>query len=261
MWKTVRLGDVCEFVRGPFGGSLKKNIFVEKGFAVYEQQHAIYNQCDNFRYYVTEEKFAEMVRFSVNPGDILMSCSGTIGKTTIVPPNAPAGIINQALLKITASAKLDVRFLKLFMESQLFGDQLMETVDGAAIQNVASVKVLKEIKINLPPLAEQQRIVEKLDRAFAEIDEIIEIKKREVGESLQIIEKTLETTFINAGKGWRKDSLKNITAKIGSGATPRGGRESYKNTGISLIRSMNVHDMQFVHKDLAKIDGAQAEKL
>ena len=49
-WKKEKLGDVCEFVRGPFGGSLKKNIFKEDGFAVYEQQHAIYDQFNKIRY-------------------------------------------------------------------------------------------------------------------------------------------------------------------------------------------------------------------
>tara|TARA_Y100000590_G_scaffold2926_1_gene3914 strand:- start:3061 stop:4269 length:1209 start_codon:yes stop_codon:yes gene_type:complete len=169
MWKTVKLGDICQFVRGPFGGNLKKSFFVESGFAVYEQKHAIENQCDDFRYFVTLEKFNEMSRFAVSAGDILMSCSGTIGKSTIVPKGAPTGIINQALLKITPSEVIEVRFLKLYMESRIFSEQLMDTVDGMAMQNVASVKTLKNITINLPPLAEQQRIVAKLDAAFANL--------------------------------------------------------------------------------------------
>ena len=134
MWKTVQLGDVCEFVRGPFGANLKKNMFVSNGYAVYEQQHAINNQCVDFRYFINENKFKEMQRFVVKPNDILMSCSGTIGKTTIVPSDAPLGIINQALLKITASEEVDTLFLKLFMQSSHFKAQLMNTVDGAAIQ-------------------------------------------------------------------------------------------------------------------------------
>ena len=113
-----------------------------------------------------------MQRFVVKPNDILMSCSGTIGKTTIVPSEAPLGIINQALLKITASEEVDTLFLKLFMQSSHFNAQLMNSVDGAAIKNVASVKILKQILISLPPLAEQKRIVAKLDAAFAEIENI-----------------------------------------------------------------------------------------
>jgi len=62
-------------------------------------------------------------------------------------------------------------------------------------------------------------------------------------------------------KGWEKNILKNCCSKIGSGSTPRGGKESYKSEGISLIRSMNVYDREFLYKDLAYIDDLQAEKL
>ncbi|NPD48168.1 restriction endonuclease subunit S [Lentimicrobium sp. S6] len=55
--------------------------------------------------------------------------------------------------------------------------------------------------------------------------------------------------------------IKDLTTKIGSGATPRGGQASYKESGISLIRSMNVHDDGFRKKKLAFIDDSQARKL
>ena len=60
---------------------------------------------------------------------------------------------------------------------------------------------------------------------------------------------------------WSEFNLKEITTKIGSGATPRGGKKSYKTEGISLIRSLNVHDGEFRVKDLAFIDEDQASKL
>jgi restriction endonuclease S subunit len=56
-------------------------------------------------------------------------------------------------------------------------------------------------------------------------------------------------------------SLEKITLKIGSGATPKGGDESYKESGISLIRSLNVYDFGFSYKNLAFIDENQATKL
>lgn len=55
--------------------------------------------------------------------------------------------------------------------------------------------------------------------------------------------------------------LKKLTTKIGSGATPKGGKESYKSEGISLIRSLNVYDYRFSYKNLALIDEKQADKL
>ncbi|RDH84309.1 MAG: hypothetical protein DIZ78_12235 [endosymbiont of Escarpia spicata] len=61
--------------------------------------------------------------------------------------------------------------------------------------------------------------------------------------------------------GWQRSKLVDVTSKIGSGATPRGGKKSYKEVGIPLIRSLNVHDGYFKKKDLAFLDDDQAEKL
>ena len=60
---------------------------------------------------------------------------------------------------------------------------------------------------------------------------------------------------------WQEVSLGEITNKIGSGATPRGGGESYKESGISLIRSQNILDFKFSTNGLAFIDDAQAYEL
>jgi len=62
-------------------------------------------------------------------------------------------------------------------------------------------------------------------------------------------------------EGWVRNRLGAITTKIGSGATPRGGEESYKETGTPLIRSMNVHDWGFKEAKLARIDNIQAAQL
>ena len=62
-------------------------------------------------------------------------------------------------------------------------------------------------------------------------------------------------------KSLPKMKLSQITTKIGSGATPLGGKESYKDTGITLIRSLNVYDFEFVKEGLAFIDETQADQL
>lgn len=61
--------------------------------------------------------------------------------------------------------------------------------------------------------------------------------------------------------GWEVKRINELASKIGSGSTPRGGKAAYRTEGISLIRSMNVHDYQFIRKELAYIDEGQAKKL
>ena len=62
-------------------------------------------------------------------------------------------------------------------------------------------------------------------------------------------------------QGWEVVTLKDVTSKIGSGATPRGGKEAYKTEGIRLIRSLNVYDYRFEFSSLAFLDEAQAAEL
>ncbi len=60
---------------------------------------------------------------------------------------------------------------------------------------------------------------------------------------------------------WKEYKLRELTTKIGSGATPTGGDNAYKSEGISLIRSQNVLDFQFSYNGLAFIDDVQADAL
>ena len=65
----------------------------------------------------------------------------------------------------------------------------------------------------------------------------------------------------NLPDGWRMGTLGEICSKIGSGATPKGGKDGYSDVGVSLIRSMNVFDFNFCYDDLAHISDKQAKKL
>ena len=65
----------------------------------------------------------------------------------------------------------------------------------------------------------------------------------------------------NLPEGWRMGTLGKICSKIGSGATPKGGKGSYEEKGVSLIRSMNVFDFDFCYDELAHISDKQAALL
>jgi len=209
-WQTKPLGDVCRFVRGPFGGSLKKSVFVESGYAVYEQQHAIYDQFDDIRYFVDDEKFKEMKRFELHPNDLIMSCSGTMGKVAIVPDNIQPGIINQALLKLTPQGTIFSEFLKYWMDSGDFQESLKAQAGGAAIQNVASVCILKEIKVPLPPVPEQHRIVAILDEVFDGIATTKANAEKNLKNARALFDSHLQSVFSQRSKGWKEAKLSDL---------------------------------------------------
>jgi restriction modification system DNA specificity subunit (fragment) len=151
------LNDVCtSIVRGPFGSALKKEFFVPKrpgAYKVYEQKHAIQKQVDIGTYYISRDRFETLKRFECHPGDILMSCSGTMGKLYQLPQNCEPGVMNQALCKFTLSNSITADYFLGFMEQVV--DEL--GVKGSGIKNVSSVKFIKAIRIPLPPVELQER--------------------------------------------------------------------------------------------------------
>ena len=113
------------------------------------------------------------------------------------------------------------------------------------------MKYLYPIKIPLPPLNIQEKIVQECQKVDDEVSKAVETVKK----TKELIEKE-----INSVKG-KMVKLETITSKIGSGATPKGGESSYKESGITLIRSQNIYDDGFHQKGLAFIDEEQAKKL
>ncbi|MFW6283611.1 MAG: restriction endonuclease subunit S [Minisyncoccales bacterium] len=193
-YESEGLGNVAELVRGPFGGSLRKDMFVDEGYAVYEQGNVIKNNTVSFRYFISEEKFKEMKRFEVSSGDILMSCSGTIGRLAIVPSNNVPGIINQALLKISPNEKISTNYLRYTLYDYVLRNMLKHTT-GSAIKNIVAVSILKKIKIPLPPLSEQKKIVARLDSLSQKVDQVKKLQKTTETELTTLEQSILHKAF------------------------------------------------------------------
>lgn len=195
-WEEKKWGDLCHFVRGPFGGSLKKSIFKEEGYVVYEQKHAIHDHFNQLRYFIDEEKFNEMIRFELKPGDIIMSCSGvTLGRVAIVPENIKRGIINQALLKLTPKKGVSVDFLKHWLRSKAFQDIIAKYSKGAAIPNVPSGKILKDIVIPFSTLEKQQIVVSKIETLSAETKKLETIYRQKINDLDELKKSFLQKAF------------------------------------------------------------------
>lgn len=159
-WEQLTVDDVCtSVVRGPFGSALKKEFFVppsKNTYKVYEQKHAIQKSATIGTYYVTEEKYNELCRFECHSGDILMSCSGTMGELYQLPEDCERGIINQALCKFTLNKRILPRVFLVYMRETIGN---LET-KGSGIKNIAAVSYVKAMPINLPPMHVQQQFAD-----------------------------------------------------------------------------------------------------
>lgn len=151
---------------------------------------------------------------------------------------------------------VNIRFAYYYLQSIDF----KKYYQGAAIPHIY-YKDYKFEQLILPPLSEQERIVRILDEAFENIEKAKQNTLQNLNNAKELFESHLKTFFEKNNSDWREYRLIDITSKIGSGSTPLGGKKSYTNEGISLIRSMNVHDRQFVYEGLAHINEQQANEL
>ena len=116
-----------------------------------------------------------------------------------------------------------------------------------------------KVNVALPELSTQKQIV----ALFHKIENEIKLIQLLIDRLDQLIKSRFVEIFGDPIKDskWEKCSLDNLSTKLGSGATPRGGKSSYKSYGIPFIRSLNVYNGHFSWKDLAYIDDQQAMKL
>lgn len=209
--------------------------------------------------YVKKEKVLQ--KQMLRKGDILICASSgsknLVGKAAQIIEDCDCSF--GAFCKVIRPRKVDPIFLGMYFQSALYRRYISGVSQGANINNIKKEHI-DAILINGYSKREQKKISELL----VKILQIIKIRKQQLSALDILVKARFVEMFgdpVDNNKAWPTDKLKTVTSKIGSGATPKGGRESYQNKGISLIRSMNVHDGKFEYKDLAHITVEQAEQL
>ena len=150
-------------------------MFVSKGddtYKVYEQKNAIQNDCTLGTYYISKEKYESLSGFAIQPFDIIVSCAGTIGETYVLPRNIQKGIINQALMLIRLYYRDIEQFYLLYFDF-ILKEEAKNSSKGTAIKNIPPFDVLKNFYIPIPPLKEQIRILDEINKwmSFVELIE------------------------------------------------------------------------------------------
>ena len=176
-----------------------------------------------------------------------------VGRTMLLP--AFSSVIG-TLQYILPKEGNDIKFINYALQNIDFS----KSVQGAAIPHIY-FKDYGETEILVPPLSEQKSIVKFLDEEFSKIETLKTNAETNLKNAKALYQKSLDKIIEDECRRYTLTSLKEITTKIGSGATPKGGKKSYQTEGISLIRSMNVLYGSFSYDNLAHINEKQAKAL
>ena len=197
-WEVVQVENVASNEKhsikaGPFGSSLKKEFYVEKGYKIYGQEQVIKDDMSYGDYYIDEKKYKELESCRVKEGDILISLVGTYGKVSIIPDNFEEGIINPRLMKISPNKNI-IRpdFLKFLLQSSYVEKQLKNHSRGGTM-DIINVGIIRKLFIPLPSLEMQNQ--------FAERVAVIEAQKQKAQLELAKSEELFQSLLQRAFKG------------------------------------------------------------
>ena len=264
-WEWCRLGDyamkVTDYVASGSFASLKENVLItnDENYAVMVKTADFSNGFSKNLTYTDEHGYKFLENSNLYGGELILSNIGSIGKVFIVPDlKRPMTLAsNTVMVRMTHNEYNKYMY---YMFKSPFGQGLLMSISSGTSMLKFNKTQLKSTIIPIAPLEEQYRICDVLDKVQGVIDK----RERELVDLDNLIKARFVELFGNPvinDKGWNTDFCKNLMSKIGSGATPKGGRESYCDEGISLIRSMNVYNNRFEYKDLAHITDEQAEQL
>ena len=266
MKEWIKISDLLFFQEGP---GVRNTQYTQSGVKLLNVANLVNGKVDlstSDRYISEDEAYGRYKHFLCDDGDFIIASSGI----KVEYFDRKMGFVDSGMLplcmntstirfKVIDSKRLNIKYFMYYLKSIHFKQQLSKFITGSAQLNFGPSH-LKKMNMPLVSLKEQNDIVEKLSK--------VELLLDKYNGEIKLLDELIKARFVEMFGDpvtndmlWNTDVLKDICTKIGSGSTPRGGKESYIDEGISLIRSMNVHNAHFEYKDLAHITLDQAEKL
>lgn len=272
-WVWVRLGSLAQdMADGPFGSNLKTEHYTNnKEVRIIQLSNIGENgwREDNKKY-TTFEHAKVIARSKVEAGDIVIAKMMPAGRAIICPSYEQQYVLSSDAVKFVPNSLVDNNFCCKGINSYFFQTLVQENTQGITRART-SIKKLKGYPFPLPPLSEQQRIVERIEELFAKLDEAKE-RLQEVADSFAVRKAAiLHKAFTGeltkqwrrengvSDESWEEKKLEEVCSKITDGThnsptNSLSGEYMYvtakniKDTGIDLSNITYV--TKEVHKEI-----------
>lgn len=197
-WKTYKIEQLAKSSKGsmrtgPFGSDLLHSEFVNKGIFVLGIDNVVNNSFEWAKNrFITEEKYEKLKRYTVYPGDVLISIMGTTGKCAIVPNNISKAINSKHLAAISPNQELVLpEFLCFSIHSDPAVIKQLQMRNKGAIMDGLNLGVIKQIELKLPPLKQQMLF----SNILKNIEEQKLMLKQQMKESKNLYQTLLQKAF------------------------------------------------------------------
>lgn len=277
-WRETTLDEFVkrkevDIQTGPFGTQLKASDYTEVGTPVINVRNIGYGELRPEKLeFVPEVVLSRLSKHQLQHRDIVFGRKGAVDRHLYVEDDYAGWMQGSDCIRLRVHTdELSPKFVSYFLLRESHKQWMLNQCSNKATMASLNQDVICRIPLKLPPIGTQKAIADILSA----YDALIENNRRRMAlleESARLLYREWfvhlrfpghEHVPITDGvpEGWERVRLKDLTTKIGSGATPKGGEGAYKDEGITLIRSLNVYDYRFDESGLAFIDDTQASKL
>lgn len=173
-WCWVRLGNITQIKgekRIPKGTSLLKENTGYKYIRVTDMKNGTVLNDDI--HYISKDIYNKISNYTISKNDIYITCAGTIGRVGIIPVEFDGANLTENADKIIIK-HINKNLLVKVLSSYIVQKQIQEVITTGCQPKLA-IKKIEQLKIPLPPINEQQRIVERIESLFAKLDRAKEL--------------------------------------------------------------------------------------
>ena len=240
-WINSRIGDICsitDFVSNGSFASLRENVkyYNSPNYAVLVRLADASNGFDKSKFVYTDEHGYDFSKKShLHGGELIMSNVGSVGSMFICPVMAQPMTLAPNTISITSQNN---KFLYYYFLSDGFKKKLKGITSSTTLKKFNKTN-FKLLEIPIPPLSEQQSIVDYLDSAFAKIDAMKANAEKSLNEAKALFQASLKE-MLEPKDGWEEKKLGEVCNVVGGG-TPDTKNQDYWNGNIpwATVSDMN----------------------
>ena len=252
-WEIKKLGDVCQTGAGGTPLKTHKEYYGNGNIPWLRSGEVDKKNITSCELFITEQglKSSSARLFPVNT--VLVAMYGaTAGQVGILRFECST---NQAVCGILPNDKFIPEFL--YYKFLCCKDELVSQAVGGAQPNISQIKI-KNTLVPVPPLAEQERIVSILDKAFSAIDQAKQNAEKNLKNAKELFDSYLNGIFTNKGDDWEEKPLNEI-AEYFNGLTY--SPKDVSGSGILVLRSSNIQNDELDFNDNVYVNLTVKDKI